>query len=425
MKPILLALAALVAAGAAPCLAESPPAPTPADPLSLPPPGPTAPAVDCGDRPDPPPGPRFWGGADYLYWWVRRDRTPPLVVTGSPTDAFPGAADQPGTQILFGGALDDSMFSGLRLDAGAWLDADGRVGIDVGGFALERRSARFSAAGDAIGQPVLGAPFVDAADGKPNVYLISQNVPNPLVNASITGAVSVAETTQLWGWEANGVVGVLRNGSTSVAALAGFRQLWLRESLTYATSSTDLTAAGVNSFLTTPVGHGFGVNTFDSFRTENLFNGGQVGARVEHRWDVFALEVVGKVALGWMREKVVIDGLTSTNAPLPVTTAPGGIYAQTSNIGSYTHDAFAVVPELNVNLAVQLCDHLRARVGYTFLYVSDVVRPGEQIDPRINTNLVPIDGAFGTPGGPNNPAFDRHKTSFWAQGVNLGFEFTF
>ena len=45
---------------------------------------------------------------------------------------------------------------------------------------------------------------------------------------------------------------------------------------------------------------------------------------------------------------------TTTNAPLPVTQAVGGIYAQQSNIGTFNRDVFAVIPEVGVNLAYQV-----------------------------------------------------------------------
>ena len=157
----------------------------------------------------------------------------------------------------------------------------------------------------------------------------------------------------------------------------------------------------------------------------NTFNGGQFGARIDHRWGFLSVEVVGKLAMGSMHEVVNIQGMTTTNAPLPVTQAVGGIYAQGSNIGNYTRDVFAVVPEVGVNLAVQLTGNLKARMGYTFLYLSNVVRPGDQIDTRININQVPIDAAFGTPGGPNRPAFDFRATNFWSQGINFGLELSF
>jgi hypothetical protein len=41
-----------------------------------------------------------------------------------------------------------------------------------------------------------------------------------------------------------------------------------------------------------------------------------------------------------------------------------------------------------------------ANVGYDFLFWNDVVRPGSQIDPVVNPNLLPPT----IPGGPNRPA---------------------
>jgi hypothetical protein len=55
-----------------------------------------------------------------------------------------------------------------------------------------------------------------------------------------------------------------------------------------------------------------------------------------------------------------------------------------------------------------------ATVGYTFLYISSVVRPSDQIDRSVN--IAP----------PNTrPAFSFHATDFWTQGVNLGLEIRF
>ncbi len=322
-------------------------------------------------------GPRIWGGFDYLMYWVRKGSTPPLVVTGSPADPFPGALDQPNTRVLFGDhGLDYGRFSGLRLDLGAWLDRDERIGLEASGFVLERRSAHFSAQGNANGQPFLATPFVNALTGQDNVYFISQNFADPALSASLTGGVGVFSATSLWSWEVNGAANVVRNREWTIDLLGGFRQASLKESLNYVTSVDNLTKGGASLFLLTPIDPGFVVTTFDGFSTRNTFNGGQFGARIDHRWGFLSVEVVGKLAMGSMHEVVNIQGMTTTNAPLPVTQAVGGIYAQGSNIGNYTRDVFAVVPEVGVNLAVQLTGNLKARMGYTFLYLSNVVRPG-------------------------------------------------
>ena len=373
------------------------------------------------------PGPRTWGGADYLLWWVRRGPTPPLVVTGAQTDPFPGALDQPGTRVLFGDqGIGYGALNGVRLNAGSWLDRDCTFGVEAGGFSLQTRTAQFTAAGNATGQPFLAAPFVNALTGNDNVYFISQNFSNPAISANLTGGVGVFGSTNLWSWGSPGVANPGAPRTTSSAdLLVGFRETSLREDLSFATTATNLPPAGAVVFLNTPIAPGFTVSTLDRFSTSNLFNGGQIGARLQQGWGILSFDVVGKLALGNMHESVSIDGLTTTNAPLPVTQAVGGIYAQGSNIGHYSRDMFAVIPEIGLNLSAQVTSHIKVHVGYTFLYLSNVARPGDQIDTQININHVPIDFAYGTPGGPNRPAFDMHGTGFWSQGVSFGVEFSY
>src|SRR4051794_20088600 len=81
-----------------------------------------------------------------------------------------------------------------------------------------------------------------------------------------------------------------------------------------------------------------------------------------------------------------------------------------------TRDQFAT--------GVWLTDRLRATAGYTFQYVSDVVRPGDQIDRGINPVQAPaITGVPNAPlTGPARPAPLINSTDFWAHGVNFGLE---
>ena len=43
----------------------------------------------------------------------------------------------------------------------------------------------------------------------------------------------------------------------------------------------------------------------------------------------------------------------------------------------------------------------------------------------VNPHIVPSDTTFGTPGGPARPAFTFNRTDYWAQGLNVGFNFRF
>jgi len=56
--------------------------------------------------------------------------------------------------------------------------------------------------------------------------------------------------------------------------------------------------------------------------------------------------------------------------------------------------------------------------GYNFLYWTHVARPGQQINPVVNSTMTP--GSIIPPFGPVSPIFQAHDSDFWAQGVNLG-----
>jgi len=66
-------------------------------------------------------------------------------------------------------------------------------------------------------------------------------------------------------------------------------------------------------------------------------------------------------------------------------------------------------------------------VGYSFLYASNVARPGDQINRNINpTQTV----AYGndppvTPVGPAQPTFNFNTTDFWAQTLSIGLAYRF
>ena len=130
------------------------------------------------------------------------------------------------------------------------------------------------------------------------------------------------------------------------------------------------------------------------------------------------------MALGDSQELAIINGATTAvvspgNAR---TTAVGGVLTQSSNIGRYFRNAFAVVPETSLSLACQLRPWLSAHVGYDYLFWSNVVRPGDTIDRTVNRYVVPSDQNFGLGTGPARPAFNFQSTTYWAQGLTFGLE---
>jgi hypothetical protein len=134
-----------------------------------------------------------------------------------------------------------------------------------------------------------------------------------------------------------------------------------------------------------------------------------------------------KLALGDMREQVNIAGSTAYT-PLPggqTTTFNTGILAAGTNIGNHHSDRFAVIPELNFKLGFEINDHWRVWAGYDFLFVSNVVRPGDQIDRRLNPSQIPLPPPAGAQPlvGVAQPAVLFRTTSFIAQGVSLGLQY--
>ena len=73
----------------------------------------------------------------------------------------------------------------------------------------------------------------------------------------------------------------------------------------------------------------------------------QIGLAAEVKWGQCFLNMAGKVAFGLVHQHINIDGTSSIVDPVSGanSTARGGLYANATNIGTYTNDEFAVVPE--------------------------------------------------------------------------------
>jgi hypothetical protein len=361
--------------------------------------------VICG------PAGHFWVSAEYLLWWIKDSRLPPLVTTSPPGSG--GVLGQPGTTVLFGGSnLDHEARSGGRFIFGFWLDKGQTIGLESEYFFLSSRSNNFTAGGTgAPGSPVLARPVFDVLAGRENAELVA-------FPGQLAGRVSVESTSRLWGASENLICNICCDCCYRVDALVGFRYLELDEGLNISE----------NLFILPSV-PGIGGSTIlvsDQFATHNRFYGGQVGARAEYRWNRMYADLRGLVALGTTHQVVGINGTTVIAPPGARTSVlRGGLLGQPTNSGHFSRDDFSVVPEAGINIGYQVTDHVRAFVGYTFLYWSDVVRPGDQIDRAVNLSQIPSTSGPGTLVGPARPTVVFKDTDFWAQGINFGLEFRY
>jgi hypothetical protein len=374
---------------------------------------------------------RTWVDADYLLWWFKPAPTgPALLTTGTltnPTTLGSGILGTPSASVLAGDSnFNPRNFSGFHIGAG-WVSCDGCIGADGNFFYLAQRGIHESFGSDNSGNPLLARPIIDARTGNETVLFVS-------APGSFNGSFHADSSTTLFGADANALLPWLRCPACYpdeigyyVTALGGFRYLNLRDELTLSQSSNVL-PGGVGFFDSLPVSAGGNLGVTDNFRVINQFYGGQIGVKAGVTWWRFTLNGTAKVALGSMREEANLGGSTTlTNSLIGgSTTVPGGLYVLSSNSGGHDRNHIAVIPEGNLTFALEITSQIKLTLGYTMLYVSDVVRPGNLIDRSINRTLLPSSQTFSpSVPGPAHPEFTWRGTDFWAQGINVGLSLRF
>lgn len=146
--------------------------------------------------------------------------------------------------------------------------------------------------------------------------------------------------------------------------------------------------------------------------------------RGEYRTGRWIAGGLAKIALGGVHQTVDIAGdvLISIPGAAPVL-APGGLLALPSNIGSYSRNAFTVAPEIGLKLGYRVTDNLTASFGYTFLCISTLTRPADNIDLVLDTRQIPTSLDFDPAFRATRPAGGVHTSSFWAQGLDFGVDY--
>ncbi len=352
-----------------------------------------------------PPG-RIWVRGEYLLWWTKSVPVPPLLTTspqGTPRDTA-GVLGLPTTEVLFGGQgyLTDPR-SGGRIWVGAWLNEEQTFGIEANFFGLQNLSTTYNAA--STGNPILVRPFVNADTGRPdNLFVAFPGLVAGSFNATVT-------STNLYGYEVLARQNLCCCCCYRVDLLGGYRFLNLNEGVGIAETET-FTGANISA----PVRF----DLTDNYHTRNAFNGGELGLEAEFRHCQWYVDAYGKVALGGNAAQVTVNGATTeTVGPITASFNRGFLTSSPNQIGTFNRSTFAVVPEAGLRVGWQINDCLRAFVAYTFIYWSDVARPGEQIGQAVSlAHLPPL------PAGPSQP-LDIRTSDFWAQGVSFGIEFRY
>jgi hypothetical protein len=375
-------------------------------------------------------GPHVYVDADFLLWRFKplSINTPLLTsgaVTNPPSAGF-GILGNPTTSVVFGNSdVDFGQFYGARITVGGWLDGGFRApcdrpcGMEVSYLVLGRQASHFTTSSDATGMPLLARPVVDTTTGMETALVVS--APG---QAGATGSFNVNTDSELWGAEGNFFVPLIGKSHFMLGALIGARYVNFEEGLDVE-QQTNVLGNGIAFFNGVPVRFPGGLAVSDNFETRNNFYGGQVGAQAALHWGNVSVMALGKIALGTMQQQVNAAGQTTLLAPgmEPVTTA-GGLLALPSNSGHFTDFQFAVVSEGTATVTVQLTDKILVNVGYSILYLNNVVRPGDQIDRVVTPTQLPSSQTFNGMAG-ERPAVQFNRTDFWAHGLTVGLGLTF
>ena len=348
------------------------------DPFAVPPVSERAPQVcdPCACAP----GFTTWFVAELLIGRTRGTSVSPIVTTGPATAGLlAGAVGQPTTLPLFGGRrLLNDWRSGLRVEAGIWLDNDHRTGLSARIYSLFSESEQFTAR--PAGAAVVNVPHfipVGAAAVQIPVFVGFPGV--------TTGTVQTSAGTTFAGGDLNFRRLLDRGERYRVELLAGYRQLYLEDEL------------GA-SFTVAPVGPVAAVlprlTGADAIRSRNDFYGPQLGLYASTGSNRLTLEAHAVMALGvtasdltFVRVRSGIGNpiattalLTSVGVPAPIATALAAATNQfpltgTSTGGSVTY--FGLVGEGGLRLNWRATDHLRLTAGYSLLYWNNVRRAQE------------------------------------------------
>jgi hypothetical protein len=343
--------------------------------------------------------------AELMHWYNQGVHLPPLVTSNLgpiPPQNEAGVITSATTRVRVGNDdIDDSRQTGGRLIFGWWTDDCCNTAIGAKLYGAEGGTFNRTFSGN--GNPVIAIPFfnTDQVAGVP----IGEDALLVAYPGLSAGAVNVQVKNDVVGGEvfARSLLDV--GYDYRLDFIGGYQ---------FARIDSDLR---MQSRITTGAAD---LEFNDFFGCTNEFHGFGAGLYGETYSDIWTIGVLGKIAIGNMRQNVIVDGSNTVVAGGTVTTV-GGIFTQPTNIGEYQNDEFVWVPEAGIKLSCAVTRRLSLSVGYTFIYFTSVALAGDQIDR--NVNATQLNG--GAVVGDSSPAFRFHDDSFWIQSVDLGLSFNY
>ena len=390
----------------------------------------------------------FWLEGEYLLWKIKENPLPaPLLTRAAFSDPLPGAIGQPGTEVLLGqDSFHTAWMNGFRVMAGAAVGKNFEITGNYFLLPTTSRSKSFGTTGEPgsrnLAVPIFDVTGVFGLGGVPGETLFI--LPGPLDDEpGFSGKFDCRIGSRLQGAELDALYHLLSPTHFALDLITGFRWFQLHESLHF--EGKTHTAV---SFSSTPAFYNFS----DRFVTTNNFFGAQIGIDGQYRRKKWRLEGMVKGGLGGVQEKVKIKGSSQTSSGnlffetlgTATRTLPGGVFAEPTQRGEHSKGRFAYNFEGRVGAVYKPLKSLEIDLGYTFFWLSQTLRPGKQIDRKINTTLTALANAsrdtvgtgtgpipFGdsgpapAPEGPKKPSPRFRASSFYLHGLDVGLIFKF
>lgn len=338
-------------------------------------------------------GPSWYAESELMLAWRHGRRLPPLVTT-SPTTTPPFSAGVlPAASVLFGGStVGEDVRPAGRVTLGKWLDESQTNSVEGRFWMLGEYGINFAT--NSTASPVLARPFYDVATLSNNAVLLAY--------PGFTGpsSVSVSSHSEVLSGEFLYRHLALESDDSRLDFLAGYHFSRIDEDLNINSLTTVIGVPGVTSGTT--------LTDAESFEARNEFHGGQIGMSANYFIDCnWQVDMLAKVAIGNMRQTATIAGRTTIVTPGPgsTTSVQPGLLAGAANSGQFTRNRFAIIPEVGAKLRRSFTDCLDVSVGYSFIYWSSVIQPGDQIDPRLRDPA---------------PAYRFRPDSYWVHALNFG-----
>jgi hypothetical protein len=351
---------------------------------------------------------RFFGGVEYTHWYSQNRSTPALVTTspqGTPALLARRLNPPPGftTTVLIGDdRIGGDLQAGGRINVGFWLDDEQRRAIGVRLYGSEGESQSFAAS--STGDPILARPFFDT---------------NPLVNDDAAflvaypglavGSVNATASNDVLGGEIYGRILFDYGCNYRLDLMGGYQFNRIDDDLM------------VTSVTTTP--QPITTTLVDLFDVSNEFHAAELGLIGEIYHGCWTISMLGKIAVGNMRQEAAISGDFTVAGGASPGSGPGGLLAQPTNIGVFERDLVTWSPEASVLVSYALTDQLSMSVGYTFLYWTRVALAGDLLDPNLNS--AQITNGNNPFAGPQDPGFAWQDNDFWIQTVDVGLSFRY